>query len=116
VPDEVVGRGAELAAVERFVERAGSRLVALVLEGEPGIGKTTIWEAAVDAASASGFCVLRSRPARSEQGLTLGGLTDLFEGDSPWASDTSGRVPERRRRPQRYGGKASGPLAPCRTV
>ncbi len=78
MPDEVVGRGNELAAVERFVERARGGLSALVLEGEAGIGKTTIWHAAVSRARAAGFTILTSGPARSEQGLTLGGLTDLF--------------------------------------
>jgi DNA-binding CsgD family transcriptional regulator len=83
VPDEVVGRGNELAAVERFVERARGGLSALVLEGEAGIGKTTIWRSAVDLARAAGFTVLTSGPARSEQGLTLGGLTDLFADIEP---------------------------------
>ncbi|HEV8402624.1 MAG TPA: AAA family ATPase [Candidatus Limnocylindrales bacterium] len=78
MPDEVVGRGNELAIVERFVERARDGSSALVLEGEAGIGKTTIWRAAVDLATTAGFTVLTSAPARSERGLTLGGLTDLF--------------------------------------
>jgi DNA-binding CsgD family transcriptional regulator len=95
VPDEVVGRVVELAAVERFVEGAGRGLAALVLEGEPGIGKTTIWEAALDAASHAGFSILRSRPARSEHGLTLGGLTDLFDGVDATVLD---RLPD----PQRH--------------
>ncbi|MEA2607448.1 MAG: hypothetical protein QOI00_2205 [Chloroflexota bacterium] len=80
VPDEIVGRGVELAAVGRFVERAMDGLAALILEGEPGIGKTTIWQAALGAASDAGFRILRSRPARSELGLTLGGLTDVLDG------------------------------------
>ena len=46
MPDEIVGRGVELAAVERFVDRATRSFAALVLEGEAGIGKTTIWEPA----------------------------------------------------------------------
>ena len=78
MPDEIVGRGTELAAVERFVERARSGLSALVLEGDAGIGKTTIWEAAVRQARIVGFTVLTTGPARSEHGLTLGGLTDLL--------------------------------------
>ena len=78
MPEEIVGRGTELAAVERFVERARSGLSALVLEGDAGIGKTTIWEAAVRHARIAGFTVLTTGPARSEQGLTLGGLTDLL--------------------------------------
>jgi hypothetical protein len=78
VADGVVGREVELAALDRFVERAAIGISGLVLEGEAGIGKSTIWDAAVDAARDAGFRVLRSRPARSEQGLTLGGLTDLL--------------------------------------
>ncbi len=77
---EVVGRGVELAAVEPFLARAGDGLAALVFEGEAGIGKSTIWEAAVETASARGWRVLSARPARSEQALTLGGLTDLLDG------------------------------------
>ena len=93
--DEVVGRDVELAAVERFVARARAGIAALILEGEPGIGKTTIWQAAAAAASASGFRVLRSRPGRAEQGLTLGGLTDLLDGVGP---DVTGSLPD----PQRH--------------
>src|SRR4029077_17369632 len=65
VPDEIVGRGTELAAVERFVERARIALSGLVLEGDAGIGKTTIWEAAVYQARTAGFTVLTTGPARS---------------------------------------------------
>jgi DNA-binding CsgD family transcriptional regulator len=78
VSDEIVGRGNELAAVERFVDRAARQLAALVIEGDAGIGKTTLWHAAIGAARTSGFAVLTCRPARSEQQLTLGGLTDLL--------------------------------------
>jgi DNA-binding CsgD family transcriptional regulator len=95
VPDEVVGRGVELAAVGRFIERAAQSLAALVLEGEAGIGKTTIWETGVQMAQARGWLVLRSRPARAEQGMTLGGLTDAFGGIDP--ADIA-RLPE----PQRH--------------
>ncbi len=78
--DEIVGRGVELAAVERFVDRASRSFAALVLEGDAGIGKTTLWESALAAARARGWLVLISRPVRSEQGLTLGGLSDVFGG------------------------------------
>ena len=95
MPDEVVGRGSELAAVERFVERAAGGLAALVLAGEAGIGKTTIWGAARGVAGRSGFAVLTARPARAEQGLTLGCLTDLF---ADVDDAVLGRLPE----PQRH--------------
>ena len=52
---------------------------ALVLEGEAGIGKSTLWVAGVEHARAQGLRVLSSRPAEAEHGLALAGLGDLFE-------------------------------------
>ena len=78
VADDVVGRATELTAVEPFLERAAHGLAAFVFEGEAGIGKSTVWQAAAQAARARGWLVLVSRPARSEQTMTLGGLLDLF--------------------------------------
>jgi AAA ATPase domain len=50
-----------------------------VLEGEAGIGKSTLWLAAVEHARSRGLRVLRSRPAEAERGLVHVGLGDLFE-------------------------------------
>jgi DNA-binding CsgD family transcriptional regulator len=80
VADEVVGRGVELGTAEPFLERAAGGLAALIFDGEAGIGKSTVWDAAADHARARGWLVLASRPAPSEQSLTLGGLTDLLGG------------------------------------
>jgi DNA-binding NarL/FixJ family response regulator len=58
VPGAVIGRGAELDAISQELHEAASRLAAVTLEGEPGIGKTRLLLAAMDLASASGFtCV-----------------------------------------------------------
>jgi ATP-dependent Clp protease ATP-binding subunit ClpA len=46
-PPPVVGRERELAAVRAFLERGRD---VLVLEGEAGIGKTTVWQAGLEAA------------------------------------------------------------------
>ena len=46
--DEIVVRGSELAAVAAFLDRGAGRLAALVVEGEAGIGKSTVWEAGVE--------------------------------------------------------------------
>ena len=43
---------------------------ALLLEGEAGIGKTTVWLAAVRAADDRGFRVLQARPTESESKLS----------------------------------------------
>jgi DNA-binding CsgD family transcriptional regulator/tetratricopeptide (TPR) repeat protein len=74
----VVGRDKELAAVGTFLsarEAAGLLLV----DGAPGIGKTTFFRAAVDQAIASGYRVLRARPAETEVDLSFSGLGDLLE-------------------------------------
>src|SRR5918996_1487294 len=39
----VVGRELEFLRAERVLDEARERYVALVLEGEAGIGKTTVW-------------------------------------------------------------------------
>jgi DNA-binding CsgD family transcriptional regulator len=77
---EVVGRTDELAAVERVLDRAATGPAALVLAGEAGIGKTTLWDVARAAAAERGFGVLSSRPAQTEARLPLGGFGDLFAG------------------------------------
>jgi DNA-binding CsgD family transcriptional regulator len=72
---DVVGREEELARLESFL-RGDAR--ALVLEGEPGSGKTTLWEAAIDLAKSSGMRVLEARPSGAEATLSFAGLTDLL--------------------------------------
>jgi predicted ATPase len=48
---ELVGRQWEMAEADRFLDGvADGPPAALVLEGEPGIGKTTVWRAIVDSA------------------------------------------------------------------
>ena len=74
-----MGREDELAKLRSFLEREPTGPAALLLEGEAGIGKSTLWIAAVDEAREQGFRVLVSRPAESEQGLAFTGLGDLFE-------------------------------------
>ena len=53
---------------------------ALVLEGEAGMGKTTLWRAGVEHARPStGFRVLQAQPAESETALSFAGLGDLLD-------------------------------------
>jgi DNA-binding CsgD family transcriptional regulator len=75
---EIIGRADELAAVHRLFARGTTACAGLVFEGDAGIGKTTIVDAAIAAAAAMGFRVLRARPAESERNLTLATLTDIF--------------------------------------
>ena len=76
---DIVGREVEFASIHAFLERPAEGPVALVLEGEAGIGKSTLWLTGVEAARERGFRVLVSRPAEAERGLTHAGLGDLFE-------------------------------------
>jgi predicted ATPase len=76
---DIVGREDELRSVRDFLDRASEVPAALVLVGEAGIGKSTIWSAGIDAAREQGFRVLVSRPAEAESGLVHAGLGDLFE-------------------------------------
>ncbi len=75
--DTIVGREAELAAVERFLDGVPDAPAALVIEGEAGIGKTTVWLEAVRSARARGFRLLQARPAESEAKLSYTALADL---------------------------------------
>jgi DNA-binding CsgD family transcriptional regulator len=73
----VVGRDAELAAVERLVDAIPERSAALVIDGEAGIGKTTLWRAAVRTCESRSYRVLQARPAESEAELSYVALADL---------------------------------------
>src|SRR6185437_14645732 len=76
---QVVGRWAELQSVDAFVAALPAGPRAVLLQGPPGIGKTTVWRAAVARSRAAGFRVLATRPAEEEMPLALVGLVDLFE-------------------------------------
>lgn len=75
----MIARTAEVSAIERFVATGAGHGGVLVLEGEAGIGKTTLWEAGLDAARTRGLRVLAARASGAEAQLAFGGLTDLLE-------------------------------------
>ena len=74
----VVGRERELEAIRSFLELEPSGGRTLVLEGEAGIGKTTLWREAARTASADGCLVLQTRPSAAEAGFAFSGLGDLL--------------------------------------
>jgi DNA-binding CsgD family transcriptional regulator len=92
---EVVGRDRELGSVRGFLDRAADGPAALILEGAPGIGKSTVWLAGVEDARSRSFRVLVARPTEAEHGLAHVGLADLLEG---WLDDVLPRLPAPRRR------------------
>ncbi len=80
VEGSVFGRESELAAVDQFTGADAAVPAALVIEGEAGIGKTTIVRAALARASSAGLRVLLARPAAGEAELPYVGLGDLLGG------------------------------------
>lgn len=74
----LVGRDPELALGDRFLDALASGFHCLVFEGEPGIGKTTLWRETSHRAAERGFRVLSSRAAPSETKLSFAGLADLL--------------------------------------
>ncbi|HXH95648.1 MAG TPA: AAA family ATPase, partial [Gaiellaceae bacterium] len=91
----VVGRERELSLAEGFLDSASERFSVLVLEGEMGIGKTTVWREVVRRAEERSFQVLSCRPAETEAKLGLSALADLFE---PLPSACFGALPDAQRR------------------
>jgi DNA-binding CsgD family transcriptional regulator len=75
----IVGREEELDAIGAFLERIEGGPAALVLSGEPGIGKTVLWQAGVEEARRSYACVLCHRSVEAEALLSFAGLSDLLE-------------------------------------
>jgi len=90
-----VGRERELEAVDGFLEDSGPGLCALAILGEPGIGKTTVWQEAVRRAQQRGLTVVAARPAAAEAKLAFSGLTDLLAGVDP---ERLARLPAPQRR------------------
>jgi len=76
---EVVGRDEELAVVRDFLAAVDSLPSALLIEGEAGIGKTTLWSSAIAAAAEHGYRVLSARPVQAESQVSYAGLADLLE-------------------------------------
>lgn len=90
----MVGRDVERERIEAAV-RAGAGSLVLV-EGRPGIGKTTLWRCGVEAARASGMRVLEVRPAEAERTLTFAGLAQLLP--DALLDEVGGGIPAARRR------------------
>ncbi len=80
----VWGREPELRLAGSFLESIDSGPSLLVLEGEPGIGKTRLWHAITSLARAGGRSVVAARPSEPEARLAYAALGDLLAeiGDS----------------------------------
>ena len=101
---DVLGRDAELAGIDHWLGMGiavegpdpGDPANVLVIEGEPGIGKTTVWGEALRRARLAGWQVLTSSPVPSEAKLPHVGLTDLLR---PVPASVLAGIPAPQRRP-----------------
>ena len=92
---ELIGRDGELSSLTAFLEAIESGSSAFVVEGEAGIGKTTVWQAGVQAAELAGCRVLSCRPTGSEARFSFAALGDLLE---PVLEEMLPRLPVVQRR------------------
>jgi DNA-binding CsgD family transcriptional regulator len=76
VDTDAIGRERELSLI--LDRAAGDSQAVLLLEGEAGIGKTTLWRAALEALS-EGRHALVARPAPLEASLSFAVLADLLK-------------------------------------
>jgi DNA-binding CsgD family transcriptional regulator len=74
------GRESELARVSKLLDGIASGPAALILGGDAGIGKSTLWLESLSQAWARSYRVLSCRPNESEARLSYAALGDLLEG------------------------------------
>jgi DNA-binding CsgD family transcriptional regulator len=74
----LLGRAEESQLIASFLDRAAFGGSALVIVGEPGIGKTALLNYAADAAVLAGTRVLRAEGVEFEADVAFSGLNQLF--------------------------------------
>ena len=83
----MASRPAEEKALGEFLAAAATSPSALLVEGEAGIGKTTVLRAGLVAAREHGFQVLRARAVEADSVVAYASLADLLAEVDPdtWA-------------------------------
>jgi len=92
----LIRRARELDAVITFLDAVGSEPAGLIFDGDPGVGKTTLWLATTDEARRRGMFVMSARAAAGESVLAYASLADLL---SSVDAEALAGLPE----PQRLG-------------
>jgi ATP/maltotriose-dependent transcriptional regulator MalT len=92
----LVSRARELDAITTFLDAIGTEPAGLIFDGEPGVGKTTLWLATSDEARRRGMFVMSARAAAGESVMAYASLADLLSGVD---ADALAGLPE----PQRLG-------------
>ena len=84
LPGSLLGRAGELALIGEFLDRAGRDGDAMLVTGEPGVGKTALLDAAAERAAARGVQVLRASGVEFEADIPFAGLHQVL---SPLVED-----------------------------
>ena len=79
---DLIGRQAELSQLSRVLTEGAER--AVVVSGEPGVGKTALIDQVCALAAADGRQVVRVLGVEAEQPFALGGLNQLVHGLKPF--------------------------------
>jgi DNA-binding CsgD family transcriptional regulator len=79
---DLIGRQAELSQLSRALTEDGKR--AVVVSGEPGVGKTVLIDQVCALATADGWQVVRVLGVEAEQPFALGGLNQVVHGLKPY--------------------------------
>ena len=93
----VIGRHEEKETIVSLLSSVadGHGPAGIVVTGEAGIGKTTLWEAGVEAGREGSFRLLVARPAEPEAKLSFAGVGDLLD---PFLEDVRALLPPPQRR------------------
>jgi len=74
----LVGRAREVGVADGFLADGLAEPRALLIDGEPGIGKTAFLQHLLATAQSQGHAILACRPTRSESDLSYSGLVELL--------------------------------------
>jgi ATP-dependent Lon protease len=75
---DVIGRESELEILTRFLDSIPTGPSALLLSGDPGIGKTTVWKEGLADALPRDYRILSCGPVEAETRLSYAALGDLL--------------------------------------
>jgi DNA-binding CsgD family transcriptional regulator len=78
VATALAGRDEDLGVIRAFLDEVSTGGAALLLTGEPGVGKTALLDAAQERAMAAGIRVLRAAGARVEADASFSGLSQVL--------------------------------------
>ena len=74
----LAGRDGDLGVIQAFLDEVSTGGAALLLTGEPGMGKTALLDAAQERAMAAGVRVLRAAGAQFEADVSFSGLSQVL--------------------------------------